>query len=145
MKVLVSKLHQQIKKEEKSLVKFLRDLVAIPSLSGQEKKVAERIKQEMLRVGFDKAWLDKMGNVIGQIGTGKTKLLLDAHIDTVGVANRAAWKFDPFKGNVKKGIIYGLGSSDNKGAIASMVYAGKLVKQLGLANEITLYVVGSVQ
>lgn len=145
MKELVSKLQQQIQKEEKSLVKFLRDLVAIPSLSGQEKKVAERIKQEMKKVGFDKAWLDKQGNVIGQIGKGKTKLLLDAHIDTVGVANRAAWKFDPFKGKVEKGMVYGLGASDNKGAIASMVYAGKLVKQLGLTNEITLYVVGSVQ
>jgi putative selenium metabolism hydrolase len=145
MKQVAEQLKKQINREEKGLVKFLRDIIAIPSLSGQEKKVAARIKQEMKQVGFDKTWLDDMGNVIGQIGKGKTKLLLDAHIDTVGVANRTAWKFDPFKGKVENRMVYGLGASDNKGAIASMVYGGKLVKQLGLADEITLYVVGSVQ
>jgi putative selenium metabolism hydrolase len=145
MKKEVAQLQQQMKKEKKAFIKFLRDIIEIPSLSGQEKKVAERIKKEMNRVGFDKAWLDKMGNVIGQIGKGKTKILFDAHIDTVGVANRSAWKFDPFQGKVEKGIIYGLGASDNKGALASMVYAGKLIKQLGLTDDFTLYVVGSVQ
>jgi len=145
MKQTIPLLHKQINLESTAMVRFLREIIAIPSLSGQEKKVAERIKKEMKQVGFDTVWLDGMGNVIGQIGKGKTRILLDAHIDTVGVANRSAWKFDPFTGKVKDGVVYGLGASDNKGAIASMVYGGKLIKRLGLENEYTLYVVGSVQ
>ncbi|MCX7918092.1 MAG: YgeY family selenium metabolism-linked hydrolase [bacterium] len=145
MQALVKKLSEQAEHEKPRLVRFLRELIAIPSLSGNEKKVVDRIKKEMNHVGFDTVWSDKFGNIIGQIGIGKTKILYDAHIDTVGIGNRAAWQFDPFKGKVEDGNVYGLGASDNKGAIASMVYAGKLIKQFGLDQKFTLYVVGSVQ
>ena len=42
---------------------FLRDMVAIPSESSDEKKVIQRIKQEMEAVGFDRIEIDPMGNI----------------------------------------------------------------------------------
>src|SRR3970282_63884 len=65
--------------------KFLADIVACPSHSGTERPVAERIRKEMKAVGFDEAFTDKLGNVIGRIGKGRKVILYDSHIDTVGV------------------------------------------------------------
>ena len=94
---------------KKDVVKFLRDIVAIPSPSLGEEKVARRILQEMKRLKYDDCWIDKIGNVIGRIGKGKTKLLLDAHIDTVGVGDPKAWTLDPFKGRYDGKAVYGRG------------------------------------
>jgi putative selenium metabolism hydrolase len=130
---------------EEKIVKFLRDIIAIPSLPAEEGMVIERIRQEMQAVGFDDVFIDHMGSVVGRIGNGKTKILFDSHIDTVGIGDPNAWKFDPFKGKIENGIVYGRGASDNKAAIACMVYAGKLIKELGLESDFTYYAAGIVQ
>ena len=124
---------------------FLRDLIAIPSPSCGEKGVAERVVGEMEELGYDDAFIDDMGNAIGRIGDGATKLVLDAHMDTVGVGDPAAWPHDPFEGKLEDGIVYGRGASDNKGAVAAQVQAGRLIKERGLDGaDVTLYVVGTV-
>ena len=69
------------------MTKFLRDMIAIPSESCQEKDVILRIKKEMEQVGFDKVVIDKMGNLLGYIGHGKHLIAMDAHIDTVGIGD----------------------------------------------------------
>ncbi|MFQ2269703.1 YgeY family selenium metabolism-linked hydrolase [Aeromonas enteropelogenes] len=124
---------------------FLRDMIAIPSESCDEKKVVLRIKQEMEKVGFDKVEIDPMGNVLGYIGHGPHLIAMDAHIDTVGVGNMANWTFDPYEGMEDHEIIGGRGASDQEGGMASMVYAGKIIKDLGLEDEYTLLVTGTVQ
>ncbi|MFW2368319.1 MAG: YgeY family selenium metabolism-linked hydrolase [Desulforhopalus sp.] len=124
---------------------FLRDMVRIPSESCDEKKVVLRIAEEMENVGFDKVEIDPMGNVLGTIGSGKHIIAMDAHIDTVGVGNIDNWEFDPYEGYEDDETIGGRGTSDQEGGMASMVYAGKIIKDLDLAGEYTLVVVGSVQ
>lgn len=142
-------MHQAILKaaqnNERNVAQFLRDLIAIKSLSSQEEQVIARIKLEMERCGYDEITIDPMGNIIGRIGKGKRIIALDAHVDTVDVGNPANWTIDPFKGDEEGGVIYGRGACDMKGALASIVYGGKLIKDLGLEDDYTLYVVGSVQ
>jgi putative selenium metabolism hydrolase len=123
----------------------LRDIIAIPSTSGQEGVVIERIANEMSDVGFDEVSTDPMGNLLGRIGNGKHIIAMDGHVDTVGVGNRHNWPHDPFKGKYEKGIIYGRGASDMKGALAAMVYGVKIIKQLLLEDDFTLYITGTVQ
>ena len=130
---------------EADMVGFLRDLIAIPAESCQEGPVIERIRQEMVKVGFDGVRVDPMGNILGRIGSGKTVIMLDGHVDTVGVGDPKEWAWDPYQGKVDDGCIYGRGACDQRAGMASMVYAGKLIKELGLAGDYTLYVVGSVQ
>ena len=48
-----------------AMVKFLRDMIAIPSESCEEEGVARRIAQELESLGYDKVEFDKLGNVIG--------------------------------------------------------------------------------
>ena len=139
------KIVAQAKKYQPEMTRFLRDMLAIPSESCQEEKVVLRIKEEMEKVGFDEVKIDPMGNVLGRIGHGPHVIAMDAHIDTVGVGNRANWEFDPYEGFEDDEVIGGRGASDQEGGMASMVYAGKIIKDLGLEGEYTLWVVGSVQ
>ncbi len=55
------------------MTKFLRDMVAIPSESSDEKRVVLRIKEEMEKVGFDKVEIDPPwgGTSTAQSGTAK--------------------------------------------------------------------------
>ncbi len=131
---------------EKQMTKFLRDLVAIPGESCEEKGVVERIAEEMKAVGFNKVEIDPQGNVLGYMGTGETLIGFDAHIDTVGIGNRDNWNFDPYEGYETDTEIGGRGTSDQLGGIVSGVYGAKIMKDLGLLNEkYTVLVVGTVQ
>jgi putative selenium metabolism hydrolase len=130
---------------ESDMVQFLRDLIAIPAESGQERPVIERIRQEMQKVGFEEIRVDAMGNILGRIGSGKRVIMMDSHTDTVGVGDRREWKWDPYRGKVEGGYVYGRGACDQRAGMASMVYAAKLIKDLHLLGDYTLWVVGSVQ
>ena len=129
-------LHAAAKKYEKQMVRFLRDLIAIPSESAEEGPVIARIRQEMEATGaFDKIWTDKLGNLLAQVGKpgkGKKLIAIDAHVDTVGVGNRDEWQHDPYKGKVADGKVWGRGAGDQEGAIPAMVYAAKIMQDLKL-------------
>jgi len=127
---------KQARTYEKSMVRFLRDIVAIPSESGQEKKVIDRIRREMKAVGaFDEIRVDGMGNLIARLGNGPRVIAIDAHVDTVGVGDRSQWKHDPYKGKVANGIVFGRGAGDQEGAIPAMVYGARIIKDLGLQSD----------
>jgi len=133
------------KKYEKEMTKFLRDMIRIPSESSGEELVILRIKEEMEKVGFDEIKIDKMGNIIGRIGNGNHLIAMDAHIDTVGIGEINNWIFDPYEGYEDEDTIGGRGASDQEGGMAAMVYAGKIIKELGLDSDYTLLVTGTVQ
>ncbi len=78
-----SDLYRLAKDAEADLVRFLRDIVAIPSLSGDEERVIHRIERQMKKLEFDEVRVDAMGNLIGRVGTGPRSVALDAHVDTV--------------------------------------------------------------
>lgn len=122
----------------------LSKLVKIKSLSLQEKDVQLELKRQMIEAGFDEVMIDGLGNVIGRIGNGPKKIAFDAHMDTVDVGNRTNWEFDPFCGTVKDGYVWGRGTVDQKGGAASFVTAGRILKEIGVPEEVTVYFVGSV-
>jgi len=145
MELNFSKILEKAEEYRPEISNFLRDMIAIPSESCEEKDVINRIKKEMEKVGFDKVEIDPMGNIFGYIGHGKHLIAMDAHIDTVGVGDRELWEKDPIEGYEDDEIIYGRGGSDQEGGMASMVYAGKIIKDLGLEDDYTLLITGTVQ
>ena len=131
---------------EQAMTKFLRDLVRIPGESVGEEGHVKRIEQEMNALGFDKVVIDPMGNILGYMGTGKTLIGFDAHIDTVGIGNRDNWDFDPYEGFESDTEIGGRGTSDQLGGIVSAVYGAKIMKDQGLLDDrYTVLVTGTVQ
>jgi putative selenium metabolism hydrolase len=136
---------EQAKSYRKEISSFLRDMIRISSESCDEALVIACIKSEMEKVGFDKIEIDPMGNILGYIGHGATLIAMDAHIDTVGVGEIKNWDYDPYIGFEDDEIIIGRGASDQEGGMASMVYAGKIIKDLKLEGDYTLLVTGTVQ
>ena len=128
------------------MTRFLRDMIAIPSESCEEKGVAHRIAEEMKKLGYDKVEFDALGNVIGWMGSGDKIIAIDSHIDTVGIGNRENWTHDPYEGYEDDKVIYGRGGSDQEGGMAAAAYGTKIMKDLGLIPEgYKIMLVGSVQ
>ena len=99
----------------------------------------------MVKLDFDEVTVDPMGNLIGRIGSGPRIIALDGHVDTVDVGDRSLWDREPLSGDIEDGILYGRGTSDMKGGVASSVYAGGLIKKRGIPDDVTLYVTATVQ
>ncbi|GIV67553.1 YgeY family selenium metabolism-linked hydrolase [Caldilinea sp.] len=120
-----------------ALVAFTQDLVRIPSLSGEEGPAVERVVAEMHRLGFDEVFVDENGSAVGIVNGARPgpTILLDAHIDTVGIAPGSTWTRDPFGAVVEDGYIYGRGAADMKGALAAMVYAVGSLDRSALAGR----------
>lgn len=122
------------------VIHFLKDLIAIPSYSGEEELIARRILLEMKEIGFKQAHIDSIGNVIGQVGNGDgPKLLYDAHMDTYKIETSAKWHFNPYKGDITGGYIYGCGATDNKASIAAMLYGIRDLIENQVELQGTLY------
>jgi putative selenium metabolism hydrolase len=124
-----------------ALVSFAHRLVGTESPSGQEGAVAALVREEMERLGYA-VEVDALGTVTGTLGGGEGAcVLLDAHMDTVGVTDRAAWSADP-AGELRDGRLYGRGSVDMKGPLAALVHGaaaaparGRVVVSASIAEE----------
>lgn len=106
------------------VVDLCRELVRIPSCPGQEKAVAECVAERMKTLGM-KVEIDPYGDVLGfrQGCEPGPVMILDAHLDTVPVTDPSGWKHDPFGAEVTQGRLWGRGSADTKGSLASMLCA----------------------
>ena len=129
---------------EERIVRFLRDLIAIPAESGQEGERCERVLREYESLGFEEVFFDGLGTVVARLGSGPFKILMDGHIDCVGVGDLASWDFDPFAGKLEDGEVWGRGAVDELPAIAAMAYGAKILADRGLPEGVTLYLTASV-
>lgn len=136
---------QRVEQNREAIIRFMRDIVAIPSMDGQIREVGERIGEEMRRLGFDEVRFDKMGNILGRIGNGPRVMVYDSHIDTVGIGDPEEWAWDPFQGKVEDGVLYARGACDEKGSTPGMVYGLAIAKELGLLEGWTVYYFGNME
>lgn len=141
----VKEIKTGVQNAEGEIIRFMRDICAIPSMNGQIKDVGERIQAEMRKLGFDEVRFDQMGNTIGRIGNGPKVIVFDSHIDTVGVGNPDEWEWDPFTGKVENGILYARGACDEKNSTPGMVYGLALARDLGLLEGYTAYYFGNME
>ena len=142
---VVEKIKARVKQQREDIIRFMREICAIPSVMGQIGDVGKRIIQEMKKVGFEETRFDRMGNVLGRIGNGPKILLYDSHIDTVDVGDRSAWEWDPFQGKIENGILYARGAGDEKQSTPGMIYGLALAKELGLLEGYTVYYFGNME
>jgi putative selenium metabolism hydrolase len=141
----VQEIKKRVEENRDNILNFLREIVAIPSMNGQLKEVGDRIIAEMNKLGFEETRFDKMGNVLGRIGTGPKVIVFDSHIDTVGVGDPGEWEWDPFKGKIENGRLYARGACDEKGSTPGMVYGLAIARDLGLLEGYTAYYFGNME
>jgi len=131
------------------VIKLLRDMVAIPSVScgvyGKPDDIhGESRMVQFIADFFEQHHIDydiqqvKPGhdNVIARVkGSDGPSLLLEAHTDTVEVENM---DIDPFNPVMKDGRLYGRGACDDKASVAAILIGVKNAAEKGLPGEVTM-------
>lgn len=125
------------------MVKFLGDIISIQSYTSKEGPAVQRTLEELRKIGCDEVWTDSAGNALGRIGKGERIILFNAHLDTNEVSDASNWPHPPLQPVVEDGILYGLGASDCKAGVASIVYGAAILKKLGLLEDFSVVVMGA--
>jgi putative selenium metabolism hydrolase len=141
----IKEVQLRVQQAQEQIIRFMREICAIPSMDSQLKDVGERIAAEMNSLGFDEVRFDKMGNIFGRIGSGERTIVYDSHIDTVGIGDPEAWEWDPFVGKVEDGMLFARGACDEKGSTPGMVYGLAIARDLGLLEGWTAYYFGNME
>jgi len=139
------------------LVALTTELVALPTLSGQEvagqQHVAELLADRGMQVetwevdvdalsshpqysaeverGTTLGVLGSMGAGAGEAGVGR-HLLVDGHLDVVPTGDPLLWSSPPFQATLREGRLYGRGTCDMKGGLAAAIHAGQVLRKLGV-------------
>ena len=108
-------------------------LVSQYSPSGEERGAVEWLVARMKSLGYDNAFIDEAGNAVGVMGKGTKQVVLWGHIDTVP---------GEISVRVEDGVLYGRGSVDAKGPLASFVDA---VAKVGVKDGWQFVVIGAVE
>lgn len=109
-------------------VELLKKLIAIPSVSRNEKDAADIMEQTIRSYGFEpQREANNLWIIDPHYDESRPTLLLNAHIDTVKPV--ASWSRDPFSPNVKDGVLYGLGSNDCGGGLCSLLQIFRMLTE----------------
>jgi len=141
----VNEIQTRVAAAREDILRFLREIVAIPSMDSQIGEVGERIAEEMRKLGFVDVRFDKMGNIMGRLGDGDKVMVYDSHIDTVGIGDPDEWEWDPFEGKIEDGRFYARGTCDEKGSTPGMIYGMAIARDLGLLDGWTLWYFGNME
>ena len=135
----------------------LAALVRLPSVTGDEDAVAANLADRLDALGLDvevftpnpadlrddPAWpgeevpRSSLPVVIGRAGRpGGRRLVLSGHVDVVPAGDPATWTLDPFSGQVIGGELYGRGSCDMKGGVASILGAVRALRETGALGRL---------
>lgn len=137
------------------LIAYLCDLVSVPSLDGtpEENAAQEHVAAQLARCGMEvDMWAIDMPalqahpaasweverpralGVVGSMGEGRggRSLILNGHVDVVPAGDLANWRYDPWRGTVADGRVYGRGALDMKGGLCCAIFAAKAIRDAGV-------------
>ncbi len=134
-------------------VRFLQQMIGIPSVTGDEGRIQAFLADYLAKLGlavdlWETSWEDLKKhpgyipvdrgyegrpNIVATLkGTGGGRsLLLNGHSDVIPVT-REGWTDDPWSAKIRDGRIYGRGSADMKSGVASHIMAVKNLLAAGL-------------
>ena len=109
-------------------VMLLKDLIAIPSVSRDETKAADRLAEYLMNWGLP---FGREGNNLW-VGcpdwdNNRPTVMLNAHIDTVKPVS--SWTRNPFEPTQEGDMIYGLGANDCGGGLVSTLQTYRIMLQ----------------
>jgi succinyl-diaminopimelate desuccinylase len=130
--------------DEKRIIELSKQLIEIPSITGEEKAV----------MNYTKGLLEDMGVHVEVYGSeerpiiyayinpeAEKQLIFNGHLDVVQIAKPDAWTKEPWKPIVEDGVLYGRGSSDMKASCAVMIHLLEILKKLDLPISVGVHLV----
>lgn len=121
------------------VLSILSDLIAIPSTfpPGDTAAICAYAANRLEKAGYRVQVLHRdrpqIANVVAQwqgVAPGPT-LMFNAHADTVGIGERAAWETEPLVATLIDGRVHGLGAGNCKGSMAAQLWLAEQVAQRG--------------
>jgi acetylornithine deacetylase len=156
------KLLEKIDQSRDKAVAFLRDMVVIPSVTGDEAQIQTFLSKYMTKIGLDvDMWetdweelkkhpgyrpvdrgYEGRPNIVATwkgAGGGRS-LLLNGHTDVIPVGGGEGWSDNPWSATIKNGRMYGRGTADMKSGVASHIMAVECLKGAGLKPKGDVYI-----
>ena len=139
------------KVDEAYLIQTVQDLVRINSINPTltptgkgEAEIGTYVLKQLKALGLDVTLSEIAPGRVNAVGVlkgsgGGRSLLLNAHMDTVGVEGMT---IDPFGGELRDGRIYGRGVQDMKASLAAMMAAAKALVDAGITLRGDLLITG---
>jgi acetylornithine deacetylase len=126
---------------EDELIAFARELIATPSPNpgGDERAVVAVTRDALASFGYGRfdvhAAVPERPSLVAHLDLGAgPSLVLSGHLDTKPPGDDAAWAHPPYGAEIHDGRLHGVGSSDMKGAVAAMAFAGRALAEGGVAR-----------
>jgi acetylornithine deacetylase len=156
------KLLRLIDDRQEAAIGFLQQMIAIPSVTGDEAAIQKFLAKYMTGIGLevdmwetdwetlkkhpgyrpvDRGYEGRPNIVATMKGTGGGRsLLLNGHTDVIPVNDGVGWSDDPWSARIKDGRVYGRGSCDMKSGVASHILAVQYLKEAGLRTKGDVYI-----
>ncbi len=71
-----SEVNKRVYNLESEIINFAQQLIRTPSVTEHEGDLAKLVQSKMVELGYDHVWVDELGNVVGAIGNGPTRMLI---------------------------------------------------------------------
>jgi len=100
-------------------------LVRCPSVTPDAGAAIDLVAHMLASAGFRTVRADRndIPNLFARWGTQGPVLGFNGHVDVVPVGSPAAWRHDPFAGEIAEGRLWGRGAADMKSGVAAWVAA----------------------
>jgi acetylornithine deacetylase/succinyl-diaminopimelate desuccinylase family protein len=121
--------------DEDRIIHLAKELVKIPSLTGEERNVALKAKALLENSGIDVSMkgAPERPIVVSTVNPDSDRLLaFNGHIDTVPIALPEAWSTDPYDPVVVDGRLYGRGSCDMKASCGVIIHVLEILRKIGV-------------
>ncbi|MFB0557695.1 MAG: M20 family metallopeptidase, partial [Candidatus Bathyarchaeia archaeon] len=125
--------------DEVRILELAKELIRVPSVTGEEREVVHRAKEFMEESGVP---VELRGSedrpvVVSTMNPGASPLIVfNGHLDTVPVADPKAWTRDPFDPVVEDGRLYGRGACDMKASCVVIIHVLEILNRLGVGMAV---------
>ncbi|AKQ55237.1 succinyl-diaminopimelate desuccinylase [Bordetella hinzii] len=108
-----------------TVLDLVKDLIARPSVTPDDKDCQQLLAARLARIGFECETIARGGvtNLWARRGTQAPLVVFAGHTDVVPPGPREKWDSDPFVPTERDGFLYGRGAADMKSSIAAFVVA----------------------
>ena len=131
------KVLDQIESNRNEIIAFMQKLIQTESVTGNESKIAALLSEECRKDGLCVELVEPAENRVNTVAryqgtTGKPKVMMYSHYDTVPHGEPETWKHPALSGKIVEGEIWGRGASDTKVSTCGLLMAFRTIKNLGI-------------
>lgn len=134
--------------DEDFIIDLTKNLVEMDSQNppGKTNHIAKFLVKKCQKLGFETEIIqldEDRHNILVYFGEGEKDIVLSGHLDTVPVGDSSSWNYPPLQATLEDGKLFGRGSVDMKGGVATLLAVMELIKRLDIKLKYRLVFAGT--